>query len=171
MNGQLLLITFIAIMFVLVLGLVGFNVYKKESQSFEGSYVRKKFLTDNEKHFYKVLREACGNTLVICPQVSMGALLDVNKNKYDEQTYWRLKQKFAMKIIDYVICDAQSLNPVLIVELDDKTHKLSKDVKRDAYTSNIGIKTIRFLSTHKPSAAQVKEYFQKELKGIARETI
>lgn len=165
----LIFIAIVVFVFLLLLG--GYYVYKKEGKTFETSYVKKKFLTENEKHFYKVLKEACGTDWVICPQVSMGALLDVNKNKYDEDTYWKLKQRFAMKIIDYVICDANTLNPVLIVELDDKTHKLSKDVKRDAYTSNVGLKTIRFLSTQKPNSNQIKEYFNKELKGITREAI
>lgn len=171
MTGQILLIVGIGLVLsILIVGL-GVHVYKKEKHSFENSYVKKKFLTENEKHFYKVLKEACGEKIVICPQVSMGALLDVNKEKYDEQTYWRLKQKFAMKIIDYVLCDAHSLTPLLIVELDDKTHKLSKDINRDAYTSNIGLKTIRFLSTKKPTAQELKNYFTHELKGFSSETI
>ncbi len=63
--------------------------------------------------------------------------------------------RFAQKIIDFVICDRSTLEPVAIVELDDRTHRVHKDVARDEMSTEAGYRVLRWDSRSKPSPAQI----------------
>lgn len=78
----------------------------------------------------------------------MGALLAATAtgNKTDA---FKNRARFAQKIVDYVICD-DNLVPVLLLELDDRTHSASKDKERDKMTASAGYPTLRIESRSKP---------------------
>jgi very-short-patch-repair endonuclease len=42
-----------------------------------------------------------------------------------------------------------------LIELDDRTHRVSSDRQRDAITKAAGYQTFRFKSTQKPSFAEI----------------
>lgn len=43
----------------------------------------------------------------------------------------------AQKHVDFVICDAGSMQPVLGIELDDASHKKAKAVERDRFVERV----------------------------------
>lgn len=128
-------------------------------------FARRTFLTANETDFYRRLTEACGSDLLVFPQVSMGALID-SRLKPSHPLYWQVRQLFAGKICDFVLCDPRSLVPVLVVELDDKMHDFSRDEKRDRFLSRAGLGTMRFWSRKKPSATQLRRLLSERLPAL-----
>lgn len=125
-------------------------------------YTKKKLLTGNEVDFYHRLTRAAGERWVVLPQVSMGALMDTTL-KPAHPRYWDAKGEFNAKICDFVICDAMTLAPQLIVELDDRMHDFDKDRGRDSLVARAGYRTLRFWSRKKPSVDELRGHLKKAL--------
>lgn len=100
-------------------------------------------MTEYELRFFEKLERACRSLgdYRVFPQVSMGAVIEVDRS-LDFQTRRSYRSRFDRKIVDFVICDHKS-NVLLLVELDDSTHDMEKDKKRDYLTSLAGYKTLR----------------------------
>lgn len=139
------------------LGFLLMWVTEKVKQHITGDYgyVAKKLLTGNEVDFYHRLRKALDPRWVVFPQVSMGALVNT-KLLPAHPRYWDARQSFQAKICDFIICDARSLEPQLVVELDDRMHDFNKDKVRDTVMAMAGYRTIRFWSRNKPSVDELK---------------
>lgn len=129
---------------------------------------RKPFLTANEREFYHRLTRALP-THPIFVQVCFGALIAVDSRvSYHKQ--FSIRRRFAWKIADFVICAPYTLDPLVIIELDDSTHDASRDRKRDAMTNAAGYQTLRFQSKHKPTVAELTDLFAKLLPSLERST-
>lgn len=152
---------------IVLVGIVGGLAAYKISDMIQnyigrGNYVSKPMLTANEKDFYRKLLQACGGAFHVSCQVSMGSLLDVNmKSSFPE--YWRLRNKFSNKICDFVLLDTSTLNPVLVVELDDVMHDFNRDKIRDTLMACAGLRSIRFWSRKKPTVPELKSRIAEEL--------
>jgi hypothetical protein len=120
-----------------------------------GSALRaKRLLTDNEHEFLERLRSALPE-FRIWPQVAMGALVEVTLPR-SHPDFRDVRRQFAEKIVDYVVSKPPRLEVVAVVELDDKTHDPTRDAKRDALLCSAGIRTVRFQSRAKPTAAEIR---------------
>jgi very-short-patch-repair endonuclease len=127
-------------------------------------FVRKPFLTGNEIDFYRRLLRAVNQEYTVMAQVSMGALIDTAL-KQEHPLYWEVRQLFAGRICDFVLCDNKTLAPLVVVELDDRMHDFDRDAKRDAFLAQAGLRTIRFWSKKKPDSSELRE---KVLKCLGR---
>jgi hypothetical protein len=132
----------------------------KWDQTAKPKVVAKKFMTPNEIEFMGRLRRALPG-LEVLPQVSMGALLDLNLSP-NHPEYWAIRSTFSQKIVDFVVCAGPKWSIVAVVELDDRTHdsKTDKDLKRDRLLLSAGIKTVRWDSRKKPSTTQISDKFK-----------
>ena len=97
-------------------------------------YRRKKYLLSRaEFSFFRVLQgvasEASGGEWVVCPKVNLNDLLYLEKGTENRMAWLN---KINRKHADYVLCDAQTMQPVMIVELDDASHQSASAQKRDA---------------------------------------
>lgn len=144
------------------LAVVGYFYLKKpkKQRTAKHGYTQKPLLTPNEVHFYHLLQQATNHQFYIMAQVSMGALID---NAGSGDAYWHVRTQYAMKMIDFVICDKKSLKPLLIVELDDKTHIKEKDAIRDLLTRAIGLRTLRIESKKKPKVEEMRDILNRNL--------
>jgi hypothetical protein len=115
-------------------------------------YRAKVLLTDNEIHFFKLLQTSLPQHIVLC-QVAMGALITTHPHVKGSDVF-RLRAKFAQKIVDFVVLDCRS-RVIALIELDDRTHDKQKDAKRDAITAEAGYVTLRYESKNKPSASKI----------------
>lgn len=124
----------------------------------------KRFITPNELEFLHRLRRALPG-LEVLPQVSMGALLDADLPAGHPRT-WTIRRVFAMKILDYVVCEPTDLSVVAVVELDDQTHdeNYENDAGRDELLASAGITTLRWDSRAKPSESEIATRVQ-QLRG------
>ena len=127
----------------------------RRSRIGELRFERKTFLTGNELDMYRKLLAACGSDFVVMAQVSMGALID-SRLKSSHPLYWEVRRTFGGKICDFVLCEPAKLQPVLVVELDDKMHDFGRDAKRDSFLSQAGLRTLRLWSRKKPDVPELR---------------
>ncbi len=154
----------------LALGAGGFVLSSKWGRRRAGSlrFVPKTFLTGNEVEFFHRLRRALGNDALVMAQVSMGALIDTQL-KPDHPLYWRVREKFAGRICDYVLCHPRTLEPLLVVELDDRMHDFARDRIRDDFLAQAGLQTVRFWSRDKPEQAELRRTLLAHMPGAAKQ--
>ena len=124
-------------------------------QAMSGNRFRSKpLLSDNEKEFYARLSQALPDCHVLT-QVALGALIQPCAWKNNRE-YYQARGRFSQKIADYVICTEQ-WNVLAIVELDDKTHRKNRDLKRDAMLAQAGYTVVRWDSRKKPTVEQIRD--------------
>lgn len=96
-------------------------------------YVRnERFLTPSEKKFYFLLREHTPEEIAICPKVRLADVLAVDsENKHYMSHFNRISQKH----VDFILCDAEDMQILCAVELDDSSHELKERKKRDKFVN------------------------------------
>jgi hypothetical protein len=112
-----------------------------------GVYKASALMTPNEAEFFGRLIVALPDHYIF-PQVAMSALIVAATS--DKKKAHSDRLRIAQQRVDYVVCD-KSCNVVAVVELDDRTHSVTKDQARDARLLQGGIRTVRFQSKNKPS--------------------
>lgn len=94
-------------------------------------------MTDGEKAFYKVLIEAVTDRNVVFPKVRLADVIHLRSKPRSHSSYWEAFNRISQRHVDFVIADAQSLQTILVVELDDKTHLHPRQVKKDAFLNSV----------------------------------
>lgn len=89
-------------------------------------------LTKAEMNFYKVLKDSIDDEKqIICPKVRMIEVL------WTKTFYVENKMIFINKVnrkhFDFVICDKETLKPLMAIELDDKSHEEEARKERDEF--------------------------------------
>ena len=137
---------------VLAAFLIAFNI----SGSAPSPYVGRKLMTDHEKAFFPKLENAARRLggYRVFPQVAMAAIVDTRDN-LTQSARTGMRNTFDRKIMDFVIVDAK-MNVVMIVELDDRTHRADRDARRDEITAGAGHATARFRSGYKITSEQIE---------------
>ena len=125
------------------------------SSAGQNRFKAKPMLTPNELEFLARL-ETAAPEFKICPQVAMGSLLDPDVPRSDARAYMRLRGMFSQKVVDFVVLERKTGAVAAIIELDDRTHKVEKDAKRDAMLASAGYKIVRWQSKAKPDAASIR---------------
>lgn len=75
-------------------------------------------------------------------QVAMGAIVQP-AGHLKGADFYRERGKFSQKIVDFVAEDRSTGEVVVLIELDDSSHRRDRDEKRDQITRTAGYKTIR----------------------------
>ena len=97
----------------------------------ESSYQRVASLfTPAELRFYNVLRSGVQPTHVIMAKVRIADLL---KPVAKGPSFLSAFNKISAKHADFVLCDAQSMMPLLVIELDDASHARESRLARDEF--------------------------------------
>lgn len=108
-------------------------------------------LTPAELVFYRVLLPAVtGLPVVVFVKVRLVDLLQIPRGTDGHQSF---RARVQSKHIDFVVCDATTLRPVLAVELDDASHRRADRVARDAFVDSV-METIGLPILHVPCAAR-----------------
>lgn len=102
-------------------------------------YQRKNFLTDSEKRFLLILQELAKYNMVVVPQVNLATIVQkIGEFRYQNELY---------RNIDFAIFD-NDYNLLLLVELNDATHRQNsrrlRDLKVKDITMQAGIKLMTF---------------------------
>lgn len=117
-----------------------------------GRYAARALMTENEAEFFGRLVVALPEHYIF-PQVAMTALLQAASGNRKQAHSDRLR--IAQQRVDYVVCDKRC-KVLAIVELDDQTHSRKRDKLRDDRLQQAGLRTVRFQSKSKPSAAVLR---------------
>lgn len=152
------LITFSPLIFfsLLLIVLIYLKIFTK---TYNNKYQKKSLMTNNEFEFFNRLIKALPEYYIFS-QVSMAAILDVDRKNTNIKYIQAIRNTFDRKIIDYVVYN-KNKEIVAIIELDDRTHNPEKDKKRDSMLWQAGYRTIRFQSKNKPTIEEIRKLFFK----------
>lgn len=123
----------------------------------EINYKQADLMTANEKEFFERLIKALPEYYVF-PQISLGALLRPTVSRSSPE-WIRHFNAISSQRADFAIY-TRELQLVALIELDDKTHKASKDRARDRRTASAGISTLRYESKAKPEPESIRRDIQ-----------
>ncbi|HEX7654570.1 MAG TPA: DUF2726 domain-containing protein [Verrucomicrobiae bacterium] len=91
--------------------------------------LRDDFLSPAESSFYLVLKGVLGDRMVICPKVNLADLFFVSTG--DHRKNRAIMNRVDRKHVDFLLCDPNTMRPLLGIELDDKSHDRADRKLRD----------------------------------------
>ena len=125
---------------------------------------RGRLVTKSELRFYKSLVKASQDDFEIFAMVRIADLLRVEDSVRNKRTWIN---KILAKHIDFVLCDPGSLEPLLCIELDDKSHERPDRIERDEFVNaafdSAGLPLLRI--------PVQRSYPPKEIRGLIDEMI
>jgi hypothetical protein len=89
---------------------------------------RSSLLSAGELRFYRVLLNAIPPSLIVCPKVRLMDVVSVPDNLWQEYG-----ARGSGVHLDFVLADASTLEPKLVIELDDRSHRRESSRQRDAF--------------------------------------
>lgn len=96
--------------------------------------VRDDFLSTAELSFYKVLENLLGSRLTIQSKVRLADIFFIIRPNENHRSYF---PRISQKHLDFLVCDAKTMQPVFGVELDDASHNSAKRQKRDQFVDEV----------------------------------
>lgn len=109
---------------------------EKPSDKAEYPYsTRDHFLSAAEHSFFMVLKTAVSDSALISIKVGLGDLFYVNCHEGSKQRIYT--NKIDRKHVDFLLCDPKTVQPILGIELDDKSHQRSDRQVRDEFVENV----------------------------------
>jgi hypothetical protein len=122
------------ILAVVVVMLLGRLRGKKETRVDMSKYVlRESVLSIAETRFYQVLTEVVGTKFLILVKPRLLDLFEIGSG----EGYQAAKNRISQKHVDFLLCDPITIEPILGVELDDKSHQQSDRKERDEFINNL----------------------------------
>ena len=98
--------------------------------------LRDNFLSPAELSFYSVLRTAVNGRATLSTKVALGDIFYVKKG--DDASRWRVyTNKIDRKHVDFLLCDSATMQPIVGIELDDKSHQRPDRQERDAFVDQV----------------------------------
>ena len=116
------------------------------------SFKRRALMTDNEQEFHRRLLAALPD-LEIWPQVPIFALIEPT-SRQGSARWKRGLRLISNRRVDWVI--ARRGTPVLVIELDDKTHDAKNDKRRDQLLASCDFHVLRVKSHQRPSPDEIR---------------
>lgn len=128
----------------LVIGLIIILLLKSLSGGLtgrrKGSYELRNYMlaptimTKAEMAFYNALVCAIADEYRIMVKVRLADIILVKKNGSHYMAHFG---KIKAKHVDYLLCDPVNLKPILVIELDDKSHQRSDRISRDNFVDSV----------------------------------
>lgn len=98
-------------------------------------YLRKhQLVTNAEKEFFLRVQEMYGSKYDIFPQVHLSTFLDASLNGQSREWAWR---HIHQKSVDFLVCQKNTMKPLLAIEIDDLSHSQNDRWKRDVTVEQI----------------------------------
>lgn len=116
----------------------------EEQQNIKIYKAKNSILTNNEKEFYNKLFQVVDKNYLVLPQINLGSVVEkIDGSKFRNELF---------RIIDFGIFDRKTLKPLLLIELNDKTHKQAERYQRDLKVREIlkdaGLPLLTFYSSY-----------------------
>ena len=104
-------------------------------------------MTDHEFAFYSILSDSVSGEYYIMAQTHLSAFIDHQINR---QSWKGALSHIDRKSVDFLLCNKQTLTPLLVIELDDRTHEQEDRKLRDTEVERIlkeaGVPLLRMAS-------------------------
>ena len=89
-------------------------------------------LTRGELAFFDVLMHVVAGRYQVLAKVRLADLVEVTDNSPNRRAWF---MRISQKHIDFVLCDRPSMRPLLLIELDDRSHHRGDRVERDDFVN------------------------------------
>jgi hypothetical protein len=100
-----------------------------------GPYSAKTRLMSNAEHeIFKSLQKIAGSDYFVFPQVHYGKIIKASGQQNYKNPYIN---KIDRKSADFVLFDKEKISPVLVIEVDDSTHKRKERIARDQFINKL----------------------------------
>lgn len=114
-------------------------------------YIRTPLLTDAELRFFDVLSDALSERYYLLTQVRLANLVKVKQRS--GTFFWKQFSPIGMKCVDFVIVQRNTMRPLLVVELDDRSHQLAERRRRDVFVDQV-LNSVELPVLHWPTQLQ-----------------
>lgn len=119
----------------LIRSLLGIGTRETELGAEQLPYLqRDAFLSPAEASFFLVLTSVVDARYLVFTKVGIRDLLYVPRRTNNWQSYWN---KIDRKHVDFLLCDPETIQPVLAIELDDSSHSREDRRKRDEFVDRV----------------------------------
>lgn len=92
-------------------------------------------------------------------QVSMGAILAPRKG-LNRSRATSVRNRFSSKRVDFVVEDRGSGKVIMLIELDDRSHRPELDARRDRMMAAAGYATLRLPASEQPTRESVHRHIR-----------
>jgi len=89
------------------------------------------FLTEVERDMLKALQDMVGSGLKVYPNVRLYDLLELAGGR--EETNTDLAVRLRCEVVDFVVCDARTSAPTLVVELRNTSDETADTIERNDF--------------------------------------
>jgi hypothetical protein len=158
MVSHLIIVAVFVLVFLAITVLVAILKIKGKTSAEKISYqTRGALLSPAELSFFKVLQNAVGQSVLICPKVRLADIL----KPIEKQNYQTALNKISRKHIDFLFCDPITTKIFGVVELDDKSHdradRIARDIFVDGAFAAAGIKIVHYKASVSCSVEEVRQ--------------
>ena len=98
-------------------------------------FMRDDFLSSAEISFFLVLKASVADSALIFTKVGLADLFYAKSS--DSSKYRIATNRIDRKHVDFLVCDAKTVRPLLGIELDDKSHERESRQKRDEFVDTV----------------------------------
>jgi len=127
---------------------------------------RERLVTKAELRFYKSLQKAVLDDWEIFAMVRIADILRVEQGIKNRRGWLN---KILAKHVDFVLCDPNSLEIVMGIELDDSSHQRADRIERDRFVDrafeSAGIPLLRIPVQSKYLSREIRELIELGVKG------
>lgn len=166
----LIVLFILIILFIIVAIPVQIHIYKnnKEYYSqdnlyFDNLFEPKNLLTNCENKFYDQLLIAFKDLCLVQCQVGLATIINVN-----DENYFRWNSNKLHKYIDFGLFNKKTKKPIIMIELNDKTHAERTRYTRDLFVREVlekaKIPLITFYTNYPNKAWYIKKRIIEKLK-------
>ncbi len=132
------MMTILSILFFIAL--IAITIYQKKKKSTKETsyqyYKLKSFLRYSELEFYRTLQSAAGDAYIIFAKPRVEDILKVKKGLNRSQGT-TLRNYIKSRHTDFLLCDPQTSEPLIAIELDGSSHNSPRRKVRDARMNEI----------------------------------
>jgi hypothetical protein len=165
--NHLLLILYAAAALVTLLFIVAVLRWIGRRPSRKFPYFSKKFLlSDGERAFYRSLLRAIPARVAIVPKVRLADLINCSPANWKAG----FGSKIAYKHVDFVPIDIESTALLLVIELDDQSHRRKKvreaDEFKDGALGASGIPILRFAAKAGYNVAEIRNAVLSKIQSV-----
>lgn len=135
--------------------------FEENASSAGLTFYPRDIFTAAEFKFFLVLQNVCRNYFYIIPKMGLWALVDHR----DNVTAWN---KISRKHLDFTLCHPQTMKPLLVIELDDSSHRQYKqqqrDAEKDAILAEVGVPVLRIPVARQYDEGAIKNLISRKMK-------
>lgn len=123
------------------------------------------FFSNAEASFYHVLKQITGENVIIFPHVALRDLVFITG--IEKRNYYKFFNQIDRKQVDFLLADAKTLKPILVLELDDLSHQKPDRIQRDIFVEKVlqcaGIPLARVPVQHSYDTKQLSQLFSQKI--------